>query len=394
MNTQEKTKGEFKPKTKFIEFIGGKGFVNFISNEATIEGKYLSGLEMDGIKFKMTIYKDGSVSLDEIDTNQTTTSQRKRLLEVIEDKTIGSYRGRSVVQELNFFSVTSVKDKLVPLYLAVEVIKPIDKLSSLMSETLKMTDNALENLDDLFSTWLDDGFVEEDEPIQQIEEVNIPQDTINQVQSDYVTQVDSSFQTMKEDKLNELKNSLSKKENELDRLQYELGLTNQTIESLEDEIKLLEDRISDLQPTEPFVGFYFNVSERQNETVTLDEVTEKIIREKVSKVKSINLDNFMKLFSDGEFHIKLSKKTDDGYEPVEDYTKLDEIIKNKLNKFNLTLNDNKLVYVGDLSWSQLVNRLIKMGFEESPEFNKFCGSNSYQSNTETKEDVKKTKTTF
>ena len=53
-----------------------------------------------------------------------------------------------------------------------------------------------------------------------------------------------------------------------------------------------------------------------------------------------------------------------------------------------------MIYRGELTWSQVVNRMIKLGFEEDPEFNKMCGSNSYQSNTETKEEIKNHQTTF
>ena len=61
---------------------------------------------------------------------------------------------------------------------------------------------------------------------------------------------------------------------------------------------------------------------------------------------------------------------------------------------DLQIDENKLIYRGELTWSQVVNKMIKLGFEEDPEFNKMCGSNSYKSNTETKEDIKNHQTTF
>ena len=116
------------------------------------------------------------------------------------------------------------------------------------------------------------------------------------------------------------------------------------------DIKLIEDRISNLQPIDPPIGYYFFISERQNEVVSLDENTEKIIRDKVSKVKSINLENFMKLFTDGEFHIHLaSKKENDDFELIEDYSTLFDEAKKKLFKFTITIDRDKLVYNGDLT---------------------------------------------
>jgi hypothetical protein len=286
-------KGQFKTKTKFIEFIGGKGFINFISNEAIIDGNQLSGLEMDGIRFKLTICDDMSVNFDEIDTNMTTESQRARLVEIIEDKTISSYRSRSVVHELDFVSVTKFKDKSVPLYLAVEVEKPIDRLSSMLNDTLQATESALDNLDSLINSWLDDDDFLHDVTSTDESDKDFDDKPMEKPIVDITKSMEDSFASMKEEKLQELKKSKSKKEFELSSYENQLSTLGKNIETTKTDIKLLEDRIDDLQPIEPPTGYYFFVSERQNETITLDESTEKIIRDKVSKVKSINLDNFM-----------------------------------------------------------------------------------------------------
>jgi len=47
-----------------------------------------------------------------------------------------------------------------------------------------------------------------------------------------------------------------------------------------------------------------------------------------------------------------------------------------------------------MSWSEIVNKMIKMGFEQNPDFDKLCGSNSYTSTKESKETIKNKKTTF
>jgi hypothetical protein len=163
---------------------------------------------------------------------------------------------------------------------------------------------------------------------------------------------------------------------------------------LKNEIRLNQDRLDDLQPTEDPTGYFFNVSERQNEQIVLEPEIEKIIKEKVSKIKSINVENFMKLFTDGEFHITLGKIHEDTLVKVDDIKTLPSEVTEKLYSLELKPSDNKFIYVGDLGWSQLVNKMIKMGFEENSEFNKICGSNSYNSNTETKETFKQNKTTF
>ena len=44
-------------------------------------------------------------------------------------------------------------------------------------------------------------------------------------------------------------------------------------------MRVIEGRIDDLQPIEPSNGYYFNVSEKQNETVILEPEIESIIKE-------------------------------------------------------------------------------------------------------------------
>lgn len=396
-----KTKiGKFKTQTKFIEFIGGKGHVNFISNEAIIEGNLLSGLDLEGTKFKLTICDEGTVDLDEVDTNLTTEDQRKRLVDVIEDKTISHYRGRSVVQELDFLSVQKVNDKFVPLYLAVEYVKPIEKLKSLFDEAVEISEDAFDNLNELLNSWGEeiDEMVNENNS-QVVEDIKgVVEDAFMQHHdtniNTSVNQIEDSFKKMKEDKLNELKAKKAKKEEEIDKFGFQLSSIKKNIEESKSDLKLLEDRIDDLQPIEPSNGYYFNVSEKQNETVILEPKIESIIKDKVSKVKGINVEGFMKLFTSGEYHIKISKKTDSGFEMVENYKDLPTDVIGKLSSLDLSIDGEKMVYTGEMIWSDLVNKMIKWGFEQDSEFNKLCGSNSYISNSETKEDIKNSKTTF
>jgi DNA repair exonuclease SbcCD ATPase subunit len=224
----------------------------------------------------------------------------------------------------------------------------------------------------------DEDFLKE---IQPTIDESINEDNLVEM-GEYIDTLKNSFDKMKEEKLIELKSKREKTTKEISKIEFQLNNNQQNLENLKGELKLLDDRIDDIQPIAPSIGYYFNVSERQNETVVLDVETEKIIKDKVSKIKSINVENFMKLFTDGEFRIKLSKKTDDGFEIVEDYKKIDETIIESLSPLSLGLGDNHLIYMGDLTWSQIVNKLIKLGFEQNPDFDKHCDSNSYHSKIE------------
>jgi hypothetical protein len=393
----EKTTGTFTPSTKFIEFVGGKGYINFISNQATIEGKCLSGLGMDDINFKLTIYEDGTVDFDEVDTTKTTQEERERLLNVILDKTLTPYRKRTVVSELPFLSVEKVKDKNVPLYLAVEYTTPIEKLTSLFDdETIEVSDDAMNNLNDLLNSWFEDEeFAKEIEEMINEGNTEVIDDTIMKHHDTSInTLVEDSFSKMKEDKLNELKSKKTKREDEIMKYTFQISSIEKNLEEAKNDLKLIGERIDDLQPIEPPIGYYFNVSEKQNETIILEPEIEKIIKDKVSKVKGINTENFMKLFTSGEYHIKIAKKTDDGFSLVENYKDVTSDVLEKLSSLDLSIDDKKLVYMGEMSWSEMVNKMIKIGFEQNPDFDKLCGSNSYTSTEESKETIKNKKTTF
>ena len=194
--------------------------------------------------------------------------------------------------------------------------------------------------------------------------------------------------------MKELKSNKSKKEEELLKFNIQLNSLEKNIEQTKEDLKLLENRIDDLQPIEPSTGYYFFVSEKQNETVILEPEIESIIKDKVSKVKGINAEAFMKLFTSGEYHISLSSKDEIGFQIVDDYQKIPNELMIKLSNLGLAIQEDKLVYIGEMIWSDIVNKMIKMGFEQDAEFNKLCGSNSYISNSESKEDIKNNKTTF
>jgi hypothetical protein len=371
---KEKLSGDFKTKIKFLEFVGGKGHINFLSNQATIEGKYLSGLEYNDLVFKLKIYEDFTVDFDEVDTSQTTKDQRERLLQVIEDQTLVGYRNRTVINELQFTSIDKVKDKTIPLYLAVEYQKPIEKLGSLFDDTeLDISDDALSNLNDLLNLFDFDEDIDESQS-----DTENPISVENKVTDS--TYLQEQFSKMKEEKIQELKTAKSKKQNELDKLKIQLDFNKKTIDTLESDVKSLEERIYDLQPVEPPNGYYFFVSERMNEKVELDPNVEKIIKERISKVKEINAENFMKLFTNGEYQIHLAKiKDDSDFEVVEKYQDLSDDLIRTLDDLNLTLEDNKLLYKGEKSWGEIVNKMLKVGFTQNPDFDKHCGSNSYAS---------------
>ena len=85
----------------------------------------------------------------------------------------------------------------------------------------------------------------------------------------------------------------------------------------------------------------------------------------------------MKLFEDGEYQIRLGKKDSDVLSEIEDYKVLADDVKKELSDIGIVLVDSKLIYSGDYNWHEIVDKMIRSGFEQDPEFDKMCGSNSY-----------------
>lgn len=373
-----KTSGEFKTKQKFIEFIGTKGNLNFISKEAIIEGSQLSGLGLDEMKFKLTIYEDSTVDLEDIEGQSTTLEFRKNLVDVILEKTISPFRKRMVITELSFTSVQPVGENPISLYLSVDYQKPIDKLASIFEDdNIEITDNQLDKLDDLLSIFDDDDY--EDEVLEEKNEDSIDDKEKIDI-FDVNKQIGDSFERMKKDKIEELKTNLLTKEKELSRLEIDKNLTETKIKQLNSDIELINSRLDYLEPIADSNGVYFNVSERLNEQVVLEDDIYNLIKSKVSKVKSINAEAFMKLFEQGEFQVRFAKFEEDNFVEIIDSKDFDEKITNILSKLNITVRDEKFYILEELGWAEIVNKFIKLGFLQSSEWDKICNSNSYSDN--------------
>jgi len=383
--------GDFKPKDKFIEFIGAKGNINFISNEATIEAKYLSGLDMDNIILKLTICDEGTVNFDEVDTKHTTKEQRNRLLEIISEKTITPARGRMVITELPFESVKKIGDKSIRLYLSVDYQKPIEKLASLFDDEVKdvsISDEQSSKLDALMSMFDDEPSLAEilfeseteEELARELEGESDEEIEIipSEPNFDHKKQMEESFVKMKKEKIDDLNKRLDNKKKELVKFTQDMKLSTKKVGDTEDEIKLLESRLETLEPEAKFTGYYFNVSERLNEKVNLEPEIAELIKSKISKVKSINVEAFMKLFEDGEYQIRLGANSMDVVGEITDYETLSEEAQKALSKLGVKMSDGKLIYMDDMNWGDIINKMVKLGFSQDSEFDKHCGSNSYK----------------
>jgi hypothetical protein len=85
----------------------------------------------------------------------------------------------------------------------------------------------------------------------------------------------------------------------------------------------------------------------------------------------------------GFFTIKIAKKDNLNDENLS----IEKEIYEKINKLDVTgkmsiVGNGEFEYRGEMTWHKLVDKMLKMGFEQEPEFDKLCGSPSYQSESE------------
>ena len=187
------------------------------------------------------------------------------------------------------------------------------------------------------------------------------------------------FQKMKEEKINEIKKSIEHHNKQIIQFESEIIRAQSNLENSKDEIHILEARLSSMEPNLEPNGYLFFVSEKLNDTKSLPEDLEKLIFDKVSKIKSINAKGFMKLFTESEYEISIGKSVDGNIEKCDPNSLSDEI-KNMIYRSASFIEEGKIIYRGDFTWHEVLGSFLKNGFSQSSEFDKICGGNSYFNN--------------
>lgn len=388
VEVKEPVIGKFKPKRKFLNFISGVSGarVRFIRETAFIDGAQLSGV-LENTKFKITICDEGTINFEEVDTNVADEAMIKRLIESIDEMDVTGYTQKFVVANLEF------KDKDGNrCYLEVEHEKPIEKFASILDmfkdeeekvESTKVSDKGLSLLDSLFSDDVEIDDVEDEEETEVVEDV-IEEDKGSTTNS----YLEESFRKMNEDKINELKSRIEKSQLEISRFKSDISNTEKKVEKEKENLSILETRLESLMPKDEPNGYVFNVSEFKTNDIELDEKT-KEVADKIGDLMGLKKDVLFEHLKGGYHIIKIADKNDITESPKDINTEVLMKIKNLDIDGKLSIiGDGEFEYRGDLNWHQLVDRMIKKGFEQDEEFDKLSGSNSYESKEGSKEDSK------
>ena len=379
--------GDFKPKRKFLSFISAVNGarVRFNRDIAFVKGEKLSGT-LEGVIFKITICDEGTINFDEVDTNVTDKAQRQRLIDDIDTLDVTGYAQKFVIGTIQF---DDIDGRLC--YLEVEHQKPIDVLRSIfgddkqeeVKEEVELSERGMSFLDDLLGSSNEVETLELSERdaeilIDAIENPSEPNEKLKKASESYL---EEQFRKMNEEKVNELKSRITDTTKEIINHKREISQAESKLKLSSEQLGVLETRLESMTPGDEPNGYVFFVSEEQKNETGLDEST-RHIADKIADLIGLKKDVLFDQLTGGFYKIRIAKKDDISAEKVE-VTKeiLEKMSFDPMGKMSME-TPGEFEYRGDLNWHQLVGKMIRNGFEQEPEFDKLCQSNSYDSKEE------------
>ena len=381
--------GNFKPKRKFLNFVSAVNGarIRFIRDVAFLKGEKLSGI-LEGAIFKVTICEEGTIKFEEQEgTNLSDESMVKRLIDEIDEKDTTGYAQKFIVSGLEF---ADIDGKLC--YLEVENQKPIDKLKSIFDEEEEQTNELSERgfsiLDALFSSESDE--VESDEIILSEKDAEIfvdalvnpaePNEKLKEAAESYM---EKQFRKMNEEKVMELEDRIEETQKEIIRYKSDVKMAQKKMDEKSESLKVLESRLESMKPGDDPNGYVFYVSEEIKDMEGLNE-TETKVAAKIADIMKLKIDVLTEMLTGGYYKIKIAKKDDITNQEFELEKEVYQKIASLDVEGKLSVVDGEFQYRGKMTWHQVVGKMIRMGFEQEPEFDKLCQSNSYDSHEENK----------
>jgi hypothetical protein len=377
------TIGEFKTKRKFISFVsavnGAK--VRLLRNTAFLKAEKLSGV-LEGIKFKITICDESTINFEEVDTNQVDRDMITRLIDDIDSMNVTGYAQKFIISGLEFRD----SDDLV-CYLEVEHEKPIDRFSNLIDslreerdqveeQTRNLSNRGLFILDTLFN----DSDVSEEEFIEAIEasyESNIQDDLETDNKSvNAQSYMEESFKKMNDDKVNELKKRIEDSKNDIIKYRNDISFAEKKLDEVNNGLQILNSRLDTMVSNDDLNGWVFFVSEQQKNDVGIDENTREIA-DKIADLMNLKKDVLFDYLTGGFYKIKIAKSDSQEFTDIPkeilqkmEFDPMGKMVMNSIGEFE---------YRGNMTWHQLVGKMLRNGFAQDPQFDKICNSNSYDS---------------
>lgn len=398
VDVEEKPKvlGRYKSKTVFHDFLGTIGNINLLSKTAQIKGKYFDSLNLENVEFKMTLCDNNTFDFEEIvmDGGEKicTEDDIKRYIRAFEGCSVVGYRSKSVISDMIFTATHTVKDKEISVtsYLVVDPKKPYDDLLDFMDEPGVKNevassidiDELNKKIDDLFSDFEDSA----EPPIPVIVEKEKQPMTTN-------GQLMDEFLEAKKEKREILRKKMENFEKEYKSAKNNYNNSSRRMSECLTEIQLLTSRIDSLDIAEPINGYYFYIPEFISESSYLQPEVKQLIEDKLLSMNHHNVSGFMKLFENSLYRLRFGLEVEGEMKELFDYKNIYPLIKNLDPSVDSKLyisEEGILYYEGQINWSTLSNKLIKLGFQTDHRFEELCKSENVEQETQTETTIKPT----
>ena len=202
--------------------------------------------------------------------------------------------------------------------------------------------------------------------------------------------MEKQFRLMNEEKVRELKNRIEDAEKESERLRREISMSESKLNKQIEDLKVLETRLDSFTANDELNGYVFYVSEEQKaEDIGLTEEN-RAMADKIADIVGLKKDVLFKMLTEGYYKIRIAEKSDITSEKVKITSEILEKMKSLVNgdeskDAKITMVEpGHFEYRGSMTWHQIVGKMIRKGFEQEPDFDKHCQSNSYDSHEEEK----------
>jgi len=376
--------GEFLQPVPMKEFIGTQKNIQFTTKKAKILGRQLSGSSYQDVLFELEIFDDGSCDFKALSKVKGLSKKRRGdildNLSWMESAYLFWNEGK-IIKSAIFFAemVPGIK---TDLYLSLKTTKPINKLKEILSSPVA-TERHLSLIDELFSDIQEEVLEQNDSSDSDIFNKESTRQDVGVSSKTYLQQ---QFREMGEKKLKSLESQLLNLLDQKQKINGEILHKSSTLKKITDDISLLQKRITKMKPKSEALPYYFWVSTLEGKVLkpsidgvdpmvwesAIDSVVEGINK---SGTLEINLEALKSLMMSGYYRIVFGELNESGEINIIPPKEMGGDVVQLLGEF--TLSGEGLKYPGDITWSELTEKLEQLGFQKSSKFDEQFKTNTH-----------------
>jgi hypothetical protein len=370
--------GKFSSRLGMQSFMGAVSRLNTHTNTAFIDGKHFDSLQLEGVKFKMTIKDDSTFDLEEVDTCFCTDEEIARYASLFEDGKVVGWRNKALISDFEFNTSHSDTDGNSVNLKAHIVIEPqtlFDDMLDFLNEEPIITqvgtkEDATQEEDD-FEALLNEKFGSEEEEVKETKPVakQIVVQPGEMTSRDFLA---AEFMEAKRGKVEKLNKDAEGLKQLLKEAKATANMANMKIRETTDELNLIQSRIDSFELNEPANGFMIYVPPVLSSKCALEDSVKETILNKLVKMNFANPNGFLRLFDNLLYQVRIASSNNGEITELTDFSNILPILQHFDPDGAFYDSDGKLFYEGQMDWARLNNRLIRLGFVPNATFEEMC----------------------